>query len=89
MLKAKNGADFAELVRSYSEDPGSIRNDPPGSYVLANDGKPKPVPSAIDRATFVPGFTAVAFSLDVGDVAMSAYDPELSPHGFHIIKRVK
>jgi parvulin-like peptidyl-prolyl isomerase len=89
LLRAKNGADFAELVKSYSEDPGSVKNDPPGSYVLANDGKPKPTPTAIDRATFLAGFTAVAFALEVGDVAMTNYDPELSSYGFHVIKRVK
>jgi hypothetical protein len=89
MRRAKNGADFAELVRTYSEDPGSVKNDPAGSYVLANDGKPKPTPTAIDRASFVAGFTAVAFALEVGDVAMATYDAELSPFGFHVIKRVK
>lgn len=89
LLKAKNGADFASLVKAHSEDPGSINNDPPGSYVLANDGKPKPTPTAINRADFVAGFTAVAFSLDVGDIAMVPFDAELSSHGYHILKRVK
>jgi membrane-associated protease RseP (regulator of RpoE activity) len=89
LRRAKNGADFAELVRTYSEDPGSVKNDPAGSYVLANDGKPKPTPTAIDRSQFVAAFTALAFSLEVGDVAMTTYDAELSPFGFHVIKRVK
>jgi hypothetical protein len=89
VIKVKNGSDFGEIVKSYSEDPGSVKNDPPGSYTLVNDGKPKPDPKAIDRGSFVAGFTSVAFSLDVGDVAVAAYDPELSGHGFHIIKRIK
>jgi membrane-associated protease RseP (regulator of RpoE activity) len=89
MPGAKNGANFASLVRSHSEDPGSLGNDPAGSYVLANDGKPKPVPTAIERGSFVAGFTAVAFALEVGDIAMVPFDAELSPHGFHILHRVK
>jgi membrane-associated protease RseP (regulator of RpoE activity) len=89
VLKVKNGADFDQIVKSYSEDQRSVRNDPPGSYTLVNDGKPKPDPKADDRSKMWPGFSAVAFALDVGDVAVAAYDSEISPEGFHIIKRIK
>src|SRR5436190_12894976 len=41
VVKVKNGADFDQIVKSYSEDQGSVKNDPPGSYTLVNDGKPK------------------------------------------------
>jgi len=89
ILKARNGADFSELVKAYSEDSGSVRSDPPGSYVLANDGKPLPTPAARERGGMVAGFSALAFALDVGDVAVVPFDSDLSPYGFHIIKRVK
>jgi hypothetical protein len=89
MVKAKNGADFGALVRAHSEDPGSVSKNPPGSYAMVGDGKPKVPPDATEKSGMVPGFSAVAFALEVGDVAMSPYDPELSPYGFHVIKRVK
>lgn len=85
LQKVKDGADFGALVKQYTEDPGSKNADPPGKYLLANDGHPKE--GAIDRATFVAGFTAVAFALEVGDAAITPYDKDLSPFGFHIIKR--
>ena len=87
--KAKNGADFGELVKSYTEDQGSVAKNPPGSYTLVQDGKPKPVPDAYEKSGMVPGFSAVAFALEVGDVATAEYDVTLSPYGFHVIKRIK
>lgn len=89
LLRAKNGADFGELVKTYSEDAGSVSKTPPGSYTIMQDGKPKPTPDARGWSEWVPGFSVVSFSLDVGDVAMTTADPELSPFGFHIIKRIK
>ena len=88
-VKAKNGADFGELVKSYSEDTGSVKKTPPGSYGLVQDGKPKPTPDTYEKSGFVLGFSWTAFMLDVGDVGISAYDPDLSPYGFHVIKRIK
>ena len=78
-----------ELVKSYSEDAGSVGKTPPGSYVIMQDGKPKPTPDAQSWSSWVPGFSAVSFALDVGDVAMTVPDPELSPFGYHVIKRIK
>jgi membrane-associated protease RseP (regulator of RpoE activity) len=88
-MKAKNGAEFGELVKSYSEDQGSVAKTPPGSYTMVQDGKPKPVPDAREKSGMVASFSAVAFALEVGDVAIAAYDPTLSPYGFHVIKRIR
>jgi len=76
-------------VKSYSEDAGSVGKTPPGSYALMQDGKPKPTPDARSWSEWVPAFSALSFALDVGEIAMTAPDPDLSPFGFHIIKRIK
>jgi membrane-associated protease RseP (regulator of RpoE activity) len=89
LLRAKNGADFGDLVKTYSEDAGSVTKTPPGSYTIMQDGKPKPTPDARGWSEWVPGFSVVSFALEVGDVAMTTADPELSPFGFHVIKRIK
>jgi membrane-associated protease RseP (regulator of RpoE activity) len=89
LSKAKNGADFDALVKTYSEDAGSVSKTPAGSYTIMQDGKPKPTADARAWSEWVPGFSALSFALEVGDVAMTTPDPELSPFGFHVIKRVK
>ena len=40
--KAQNGEDFGELVRVHSDDPGSIANNPPGSYSMLNNRQNPP-----------------------------------------------
>jgi membrane-associated protease RseP (regulator of RpoE activity) len=89
LKKAKNGANFDELVKSYSEDAGSVGKTPPGSYAIMQDGRPKPTPDARSWSEWVPAFSALSFALDVGEIAMTAPDPELSPFGYHIIKRIQ
>ena len=89
LKKAKNGANFDELVKTYSEDAGSVGKTPPGSYALMQDGKPKPTPDARSWSEWVPAFSALSFALDVEEIAMTVPDAELSPFGFHIIKRIK
>ena len=38
---------------------------------------------------FVQGFKDVAYRLRVGEIGVAPYDPTKTPHGWHIIKRVK
>jgi hypothetical protein len=87
--KAKNGADFGELVKNYSEDAGSKSLSPPGVIKLVLDGKPKLTADQSEYSGMVLGFSAVAFGLEVGDVAITPYDAEIAPYGFHVIKRIK
>ncbi len=40
--QAQNGADFDQLVRENSDDPGSLSSNPPGSYALINTRQSAP-----------------------------------------------
>ena len=80
--RARNGEDFDQLVQKYTDDQW------PGIYGMANDGVALN-PNEIARGGMVKGFSDVSFSLSVGNVGMTAYDPKLSPYGWHIIKRIK
>ena len=74
--RRKNGADFNKLVKTYSEDAGiGHRRIRRARYAIVQDGKPKPTPDARAWSEWVPGFSAVSFALDVGDVAMTAPIP--------------
>ena len=87
--KAIAGDDFGELVKSHSDD------EPPGLYMLANNGQPDNMRSVdrskwvLPRTNMVSGFGDVSFSLDVGEIGMAAYSKGSSPYGWHIIKRIK
>jgi len=37
----------------------------------------------------VPAFGNVGFAISVGNVDIADYDPNTSPYGWHIIKRLK
>lgn len=139
LKQAQEGADFAELVRANTDDPGSVANTPPGSYSLLNtrqkapeyseeqlaekaelekaaqalqtellaqvQAKTKTMDEAkaeffasetmtklstyswMPRAQMVSGFGDTAFSLEVGEVGISNFDPAASKFGWHIIKR--
>ncbi len=54
LQKARDGEDFAELVRAYSEDPGS--KDQGGEYTFP-------------RGQMVPEFEQVAFTLEEGQIS--------------------
>ena len=79
---AWEGADFEELVRSYSD--ASF----PGIYAMANDGVPNGA-GEFRRSSFVSGFADVSFCLSVRNIGMAAYDPVTSPYGWHLIKRLE
>lgn len=71
--RARGGADFDDLIREYSSD------TPDGMYSLDRNS----------RAGMVRGFGDVAWRLDVGEYGVAPYDPEASPLGWHIIKRLR
>ncbi len=41
------------------------------------------------RGSMVPGFSATAFSIEVGEIGVAEYSTQSSPFGYHIIKRLK
>lgn len=82
MARAQRGEDFKKLMKDYSNDPGE------GNYALVNHGVVPRGPE-IKRATFVPAFTKVAFSLALGDVGLAPFHPRESPFGYHVIKRIE
>jgi hypothetical protein len=84
LARARAGEDFDALVKEYTDD------SPPGVYKMANLGMPaERADRVFPRSGMVPLFGDVAFRLDVGAIGMAAYDPERSPYGWHIIKRLK
>lgn len=82
--EAKSGADFHQMVKQYSDDPGF------GIYKLVNYGIPvDPVSGASGRDTMVKGFGDMSFSLQVDEIGLCPYDPINSRYGWHIIKRLE
>jgi len=80
--KAKGGADFDQLVRDNTDD------SPPGIYSMSNLGVP-PAAGEYPREGMVPAFGNIGFTLQVGQIGIADYDPQTSPFGWHIIKRLK
>jgi hypothetical protein len=83
LAQAQGGHDFADLVHLYSDDRGGD-----GTYSMANWGVPTDS-GEVERRKMVRAFGAVAFSLEVGQVGMAEYDPNTSPFGWHVVKRVR
>ena len=80
--RARKGEDFDQLVQKYTDDQW------PGFYGLANTGV-TPAEGEFTRDGMVKGFSDIAFSLSPGNIDMTNYDPQNSPYGWHIIKRLK
>jgi len=82
--KAKAGADFEAMVKTYTND------SYPGIYRLANRGvTPDPALKEFSRTRMVQAFGDVSFGLEVGGVGMAVYDAATSAFGWHIIKRLE
>ena len=87
--KAKQGDDFDGIVSQYTDD------SPPGIYRMANNGfdgdMSNRIPSrnVFRRDEMVPAFGDTGFPLEVGEYGMAAFDPQKSPFGWHIVKRIK
>jgi parvulin-like peptidyl-prolyl isomerase len=80
--RARRGEDFDALVREYTDD------SPPGIYGMSGNGVP-PGPEEYPRSKMVPAFGNVGFAISVGNIGIADYDPQASPFGWHIIKRLK
>lgn len=82
--QAWEGEDFDALMNVLSDDPSD------GIYSMYNKGVTADS-SANDsaRVSMLPAFGDLCFKLRVGEIRMLSYDPNASPYGWHIIKRVK
>jgi len=73
LAKLNSGADFAELVKTYSDDPGSIEKG----------GKYGPMPVQEFASTMVREFVEGSLALEkVGDISK----PVKTQYGYHIIR---
>lgn len=83
LKRATDGEDFGELVKQYTND------SPPGIYQMANFGQDNVPAGVYKRSDMVPAFGNVGFPLPSGGVGLAVYDPDTSPYGWHVIKRIK
>jgi hypothetical protein len=82
LAQAKAGANFDQLVAANTDDA------PPGIYSLSDTGV-APNPGEYPREQMVPAFGNVGFALKPGEIGIADYDPQTSPFGYHIIKRLR
>lgn len=80
--RARKGEDFGALVSQYTDD------KPPGIYKMCDSGV-TPGPDEFSRDNMVPGFSSVSFGTPPGEVGIADYDPQKSPYGWHVIKRLR
>ncbi len=80
--RAEAGEDFDALVQEYTDD------SHPGIYTMVNRGVPQK-PGASKRDDMAASFGDVSFKLEVGEVGMARFHAQLSPFGYHIIKRLE
>ena len=80
--RAEAGEDFDALVKEYTND------SHPGIYTMVNRGVAQP-PGTSKRDSMAVNFGDVSFRLDVGEIGMAKFHAELSPFGWHIIKRIE
>lgn len=84
LTQAQAGEDFDAMVKEYTDD------QHPGIYRMANlEIEPDSSQEEYPRARMVKAFGDVSFSLKVGEIGMTTFDPETSKYGWHIIKRLK
>lgn len=80
--KARKGEDFDALVKQYTDD------SPPGIYAMSGIGVAAGA-GEYARDKMVPAFGNVGFAISPGNIGIADYDPQTSPYGWHIIKRLK
>ncbi len=81
--RARRGEDWEALKRKHSDDP-----PPGGPYTMSNRGISPRAPGEHPRQGMVPAFGDVGFKLPEGGIGLAPYDPQASPFGFHVIKRL-
>ena len=85
--RARSGEDFDKLMKDLSDDAPEG-----GIYSIVNQGVERRgeeyYRSGRERS-LVKSFGDVGFRLEIGQIGIADYDPETSPFGYHIIKRVK
>jgi len=69
-------------VKQYTDD------SPPGIYGMSGRGV-SPSQGEYPRDQMVPAFGNVGFAISPGNIGMADFDPQKSPFGWHIIKRLK
>jgi PPIC-type PPIASE domain len=79
--RIQNGGDFDALVQKHTDD------SYPGRYTMVNSGNPPA--GAYRRSGMVPAFGNTGWRLAVGEYGLAAYDPQASPFGWHIVKRLQ
>jgi len=84
LQKARAGDDFDELVRLYGDDGNSS-----AVYAISNFGVTPATAEGVERVGLVRGFGDLAFSLQPDEVGLVEYDAVRSPHGFHVVKRLR
>ncbi|KAA0217841.1 hypothetical protein EDM80_02370 [bacterium] len=77
------GEDFDSLVKKYTDD------SHPGIYGMVLSGGGDQHKMVFPRKGMVPAFGDVGWRLKVGEVGTAGFDPNKSPYGWHIIKRLK
>lgn len=82
LARARRGEDFAALVVEHTDDQA------PGIYGMTNAGVAERE-GYYPREGMVSAFGDVGFSLEVGEIGMTRYDPASSKYGWHIIKRLE
>jgi hypothetical protein len=80
--RARKGESFIGLVKQYTDDSA------PGIYSMANTNVP-PGQGEHRRAGMVRAFGDVSFGLEVGEFGIADFDPQASPYGWHVVKRLK
>lgn len=86
LAEAKSDPEsFPDLVRDNTDDSF------PGVYTMTNFGVTTAPEGrqAYQRERMVAAFGDVGFPLEVGEIGLAEYDPQKSPYGYHIIKRIE
>ena len=82
--KLQSGTDFDAVVKENTDDQW------PGIYGMVSDKSKQNTDNNIYwRGGMVPAFGNVGWRLKVGEIGVAAYDPNNSPYGWHIVKRLK
>ena len=82
LAKLDDGADFGDLMKKHSDDPG------PGEYPMCANSV-MPPPGVTQRSGMVPAFGNVAWRLEVGEISVAPHHEKDSPFGWHVIQRTE